>query len=332
MTPSSPEVEVTAVIVAYNHAPFVEEAIASVLAQETEFEYEIVVSEDFSTDGTREIVQRLAETHADRIRLMLSERNLNDNSVLRRGLEAARGRYIALLDGDDVWTSKRKLQTQVDFLNAHPEYASCFHNAIVVYEDGSMPAHSFYQEHPTQRMSTRWPGPRSTLADIVRGNFIPACSVVLRAESCRELPDWYDALPSGDWPLHVVSAQHGDLAYLDHTMATYRVHRQGVWTMGQSLYERLSDVEDLVHVYDVLNRHLNFTFDAEVSEAVGRLYEEVGISFYRRGRYRESGACARRSVGRLRARRLARHWRAVALLVLSPLRRVLSAGSRARCP
>src|SRR5687767_3085319 len=98
-----PAITATVLVITYNHAPFIEEALASVLTQKTDFAYELIVSDDHSTDGTRDIIERIAEAHPDRVRLMISPHNLNDNTVLRRGVEAASGRYLALLDGDDRW-------------------------------------------------------------------------------------------------------------------------------------------------------------------------------------------------------------------------------------
>ena len=86
------------------------QALDSALAQRLPQPYEILVSEDCSTDGTREIVQEYAESHPHVVRLLLSERNLHSNEVVARGFRAARGRYVALLDGDDYWTSDDKLR------------------------------------------------------------------------------------------------------------------------------------------------------------------------------------------------------------------------------
>ena len=95
--------------------------------------FEILISEDCSTDGTREIVQEYAERHPHLVRLLLSERNLHSNEVVARFAPPA-GRYVALLDGDDYWTSDDKLQAQVAFLDARPDLTICFHNAQVVDE------------------------------------------------------------------------------------------------------------------------------------------------------------------------------------------------------
>src|SRR5205807_1410995 len=99
-----------------NHAPFIAQAIESVLLQRTQFPFELIVAEDCSTDGTRAIVEDYARRHPDLIRTILPERNVGHGEILRRGLEATRGRYVGYLDGDDYWTSCAKLARQVDFL------------------------------------------------------------------------------------------------------------------------------------------------------------------------------------------------------------------------
>ena len=127
-------VSVSVLVVTYNHARFVRQALDSALAQRLPQPFEILISEDCSTDGTREIVQEYAERHPQLIRLLLSERNLHSNEVVARGLRAARGQYVAVLDGDDYWTSEDKLGAQVAFLDARPDLTICFHNAQVVNE------------------------------------------------------------------------------------------------------------------------------------------------------------------------------------------------------
>lgn len=310
----------TALVITYNHASFIEAAIESVLMQETTVDFEVLVSEDCSTDGTREIVMRLAESHPDRIRMLLSDRNLNDNSVIRRGLEAARGPYVALLDGDDLWTSKHKLQRQVDYMAHHPECAVCFHNATVAYENGVTTRHPFHEDQPSHRLSSPRPKPVSTLADVIRTNFIPTCSAAVRPEAVLPLPEWYDGLDYGDWPLYVLAAQHGELAYLDELMALYRVHPGGLWTMNHSFFSRLEDVERTARVHQVLNRHLGLVFDGVVSERVANLYESAAIDAYRAGKYRLASVCGWRSLKRLRALPWDKRWQPAAVLVLSGLR------------
>ena len=103
------EVEVSVVLATYNHEAFLEQSIASVLAQETDRPFELIVSEDHSTDASREIALACA-SRDPRVSVLLSPKNLRSNEVMSRGIAAARGRYVCLLDGDDYWTSSTKLE------------------------------------------------------------------------------------------------------------------------------------------------------------------------------------------------------------------------------
>ena len=113
--------KVSVVVMTYNHRRFIEQALDSVLSQRTTFAWELLISEDCSTDGTREVVIDYQRRHPVRIRLLLSERNLRSNAVVARGINAARGQYVAMLDGDDYWIHDDKLQRQADFLGTQAQ-------------------------------------------------------------------------------------------------------------------------------------------------------------------------------------------------------------------
>jgi glycosyltransferase involved in cell wall biosynthesis len=223
-------VAVSVLVVTYNHARFVRQALDGALAQRLPHPFEILVSEDCSTDGTRAIVQEYAESHPHLIRLLLSEQNLRSNEVVARGFRAARGRYVALLDGDDYWTSDDKLRAQVAFLDARPDLTICFHNVEVVDENSQS----------TGRLWNAAAQPAiSGLHDLLRGNFIATSSVVYRRAAVAEIPAWYDNFfPVTDWPLHVLYAREGRIGYLDRTLGAYRLH-------GGGLFSTLGDREKL---------------------------------------------------------------------------------------
>jgi glycosyltransferase involved in cell wall biosynthesis len=213
--------KVSVCMVTYNHERFIEQAVASVLTQEISFEYEIVIGEDCSTDRTRDILIELQHANPDKIRLLLREHNLGAQRNFVQTLDACQGQYIAYLEGDDYWTSNAKLQRQVDFLDQHADFAICFHNAIKFYDDGSEPATLICpDDQPTI----------STIEDILRKNFIPACSVMFRNRLFGAFPDWFFDLKLGDWPLHILNAQYGKIGYINEVMAAYRLHRVAAWS------------------------------------------------------------------------------------------------------
>lgn len=130
---------VSVLVITYNHERYISQALDSVLMQQTSFDWEILVSEDCSTDRTRQIVKEYAARRQGLLRLLLSEKNLHSNEVVARAIRAAAGDYLALLDGDDYWLTSEKLQTQVDFMDSHPESTVCFHQAVVHDERAQRP-------------------------------------------------------------------------------------------------------------------------------------------------------------------------------------------------
>jgi glycosyltransferase involved in cell wall biosynthesis len=128
---------VSVATIAYNVAKFLPDAIESVLSQKTKYKVELVIGEDCSTDNTREIALSYQEKYPQIIRVLCHEKNLGltPNSVATQN--ACKGKYIALLDGDDYWTDSNKLQKQVDFLENNLEYSGSGHQATKIYEDGS---------------------------------------------------------------------------------------------------------------------------------------------------------------------------------------------------
>lgn len=313
--------KLSVLLTTYNHAAFISQALESVASQATDFDFEIVIADDYSDDGTREIVQEFAERHPRQARLILPDSNLGDNGnpIFLQQLDAARGEYAALLDGDDFWTSADKLQIQVDLLDSRPECSTCFHDVEVVYEDGGHPSHLFHQDRQGGPLTAARPKPLSTIEDILQGNFIPTCSVVFRMPDA--LPDWYYRSSSTDWPLHVLNAQRGAIAYLDQVMGVYRIHGGGVWSSDKSRSQTLEDVEELVELHETMDKHLDCEFHDQVTDDVSRLYEGAALTFRNAGSTDLARTCARRSLRHAPAARLPRRWKALGVLALTTFNR-----------
>ena len=108
-------------MITYNHAPYIARAIEGVLQQKTNFPFELVIGEDCSTDGTREIVFEYQRKYPKLIRVVASEKNLGAAANSRQTTKVCRGKYLAFCEGDDFWHDPSKLQKQVDYLESHPE-------------------------------------------------------------------------------------------------------------------------------------------------------------------------------------------------------------------
>jgi|ERR1051326_7839717 glycosyltransferase involved in cell wall biosynthesis len=235
--------KVSVLIITYNHEAYVSQALESVLMQQTNFDYEVVIGDDCSTDRTRKIVIDFQRRYPNQIRLLLPNNNLGMHNNYIETLKACTGKYVAVLEGDDYWTTSDKLQKQADFLDAHPGSAICFHNVEAFYEDNRS---SPWNLCPKDQKAI------STLEDLLVANFIPTCTVMFRNGLIREFPQWVYTLMMIDWPLHIFNAQHGDIGYLNEVMSVYRIHPNGTFSMKSNIVHQL----EFLKMYEWLNNYL----------------------------------------------------------------------------
>lgn len=257
--------KVSVAIVTYNHEKFVAQAIESVLMQEVDFNLEIVVGDDCSTDDTANILHFFQSQYPDKIHLLLNETNLGMHKNFEQVFFACRGKYIALLEGDDYWTSSQKLQQQVDLLEQHPEYALCFHNALIVFED-NRPDTAFC---PADLPET------PVIEQLFQLNFIPTASVLYRRGLVEAFPNWLFDLKMLDWPLHLLHAHCGKMKYLDQMMSVYRIHAGGVWACQSASWQN----REMLKLLETVNQHFGLLYGTVIDESINRFYEKLLISY-----------------------------------------------------
>jgi glycosyltransferase involved in cell wall biosynthesis len=262
--------KVSVAMITYNHGPFVAQAIESILMQETTFDYEVVIGEDCSTDHTRDIVIDFKNRFPDKITLLLNETNLGMEENFAKTLRACKGEYIAILEGDDYWTSAQKLQKQVSFLESHPECATCFHNVRMFHEDGSREPWIHCPDSQKEM---------SSLEDILTGHWIATCSTMYRRAIVNVLPEWFRGLMIIDWPLHILSAQQGKIGYINEIMASYRLHQGGVFSMKDLTTQQAGIIE----MYERVNMHLDFKYDRIIRSGIFRCWYVLAVAYARKG-------------------------------------------------
>ncbi len=226
--PSEPLVSV--LMITYNHKKYFREAIDSVLMQKVDFPYEICLGEDGSTDGTREICLEYAAKYPDRIRLFLRNRQNKAREhykvpFMHNGVEtykSCRGKYVALLEGDDYWISNRKLERQVKILESNPNLSVCSHYTIAVPENQPWRVFSFpfrYLHHFDLSY---------LLAECF---FLATCSLVYRRIDITKRKEFSKAY-AGDTLMTALHLEQGSGIILPETMAVYRKHSKGASAGG----------------------------------------------------------------------------------------------------
>lgn len=275
-------IKVSVTILTYNQKEFIGKAIESALSQKTNFDVEILVGDDCSTDGAQETILAYQEKYPDKVKAVLHSKNLGQNGLFNtiETLKLAKGTYIAPMDGDDYWTDDQKLQRQVDFMEAHPDFSACFHNALITYEDGT-PSHEL--NSPDQKEVI-------TAADLVGEDEIwfMATSAVMFKNGIMHYPDWFLKSSSGDIPRYVILAKHGPIGYVPGVMSVYRKNRGGAsfkdhYRDARFLYNRIA-------MYEGIDKELDYRHHDLLRLNIARYYrmlldaKQYQKSYFRRAR------------------------------------------------
>lgn len=209
--------------ITYNHAPYIRQCLEGFVMQKTNFRFQAVVHDDASTDGTTDIVREYAEKYPDIIVPMYEEENRwskHDGSLLTIMYPLLVGKYLAHCEGDDFWTDPYKLQKQVDFLEAHPDYVLTYTNYDVVDEDTKRVPISNYK-----RFSGDCKKPL-----ILHGNFLSTPTSLYRRVYDDEWPAFLRSLPfkprMSDYVHWLFLSSKGKFHYISDKTASYRLLQQ----------------------------------------------------------------------------------------------------------
>jgi glycosyltransferase involved in cell wall biosynthesis len=293
--------KVSVTILTYNQVAFIGQAIESALNQVTDFPYEILVGDDCSTDGTQEVILDYQRRYPDKVKPVLHKKNLGQNGLFNtiETLKLAQSTYIAPLDGDDYWTSPHKLQKQVDFMENHPDYSACFHNALITYEDGS----------PAQEVNTADQKMVIEMDDLIGEDEIwfMATSAVLFKNGLIHYPDWFLKSTSGDIPRYVILAKHGPIGYLAETMSVYRKNKAGA--SFKDHYRDARFLSNRIMMYEGINAETRHEYDALLRKNIARYHRmmldarQYQKSYFRRAvlaihylRYRQPNSAETREI------------------------------------
>lgn len=258
--------KVSVCMITYNHEKYIAQAIESVMAQKTNFDFELIIGEDYSTDNTKNILIEYQKKYPKRIKLILLDKNIGMMKNFIQTLKTCKGEYVAFLEGDDYWSDKYKLLKQVNLLNASPTYSMCFHTTEAFYE--SNPKNTYFIPSQNRKKG------EYSVEDILQYNFIASCSVMYRNNLVKKLPSWFNLLEIGDWPLHILYAMHGPIGYIDEVMARYRIHNESHF----SSRTKITNFLDIIKTQRRLDRGLRYRHHdvicKVVSDTYRLLYEE----------------------------------------------------------
>jgi len=215
------QIKVKIACITYNQEKYIAQTLENIVSQKTNFKFEVYVSDDCSSDGTLSVIQDFAKKYPNIIKPIYRETNLGSvRNYLDTLKHCCDAEYVALCEGDDYWCDENKLQKQVDFMEANPDYAICYHPARMIYMDGS--------HKPIIIGQSEYKNPQPYY-NLIKVNNIPANSVMYRTKYLQEeLKNYPEDIYPPDWFTHISVARHGKIGYLPDVMYVYRWHSQGI--------------------------------------------------------------------------------------------------------
>lgn len=225
MIPNDNKIMVSICCLAFNHEKFIRQALDGFIMQQTNFPFEIVIHDDASTDNTANIIKEYEAKYPNLFNALYQ--SVNQKSIYKSGINPrfnyprAKGKYIALCEGDDYWTDPYKLQKQVDFLEANPDFNLCFTKSNQLINGDKLEL----KKIPDISSDGIY-----TYNDLLQHyNFITTASVVFR-KNFNNIPSWIYQLPYGDMGLYCLVSRDAKIKCLPEISSVYRVHNNGIWS------------------------------------------------------------------------------------------------------
>lgn len=267
---------VSIVCMAYNHGAFIRDALNSFVSQITNFKVEILIHDDASTDETADIIRNYEERYPEMVRPIYQK-----NNQYSKGVEIlssilfplARGKYIALCEGDDYWSDLYKLQKQVDYLEQHEECSLCVHGADVINAVSLRKIREVCPFHhdccvPIEQII------------VGEGGFFSTNSMVFQKKYVEKLPEFYFISPVQDYPLTIFLSLCGTVFYMKDIMSVYRYEVPGSWSERQKQSEGDRRIETQKRIHRMLiavNGYTDNKYSSAICELITR--ERIGL-FY----------------------------------------------------
>lgn len=217
------DVLVSIICITYNHEQYIKECLNSFLAQKVNFNIEILVHDDASTDCTQQILQEYQRQYPSVFKLFLQSKNQfsqgNGYVGIFWGLKEARGKYIAYCEGDDYWCDEYKLQKQVDFLEKNHEYEICAHDTNIINEATQQQV--LFSHTNVNIFLNRKNRQEYTFDDTLTGNIFHISSIVFR-NIPLVWPKWINDIRAFDMVMYMLLAQYGKIFVMRDVMSVYR--------------------------------------------------------------------------------------------------------------
>ncbi len=273
---------------AYNHENYIADALESFLMQKTNFDFEILIHDDASTDRTAEIIKKYEERYPNIIKPIYQTENQYSKGVKVGQLnrERANGKYIALCEGDDYWIDTHKLQKQIDYMESNSECSLCVHAGEKV---------SIKKKH-RGLVRPDISNKIYTTDDVILGGggMFVTNSMFFPTILLKDIPDFYFNCSIGDYPLTIYLSLKGYVFYIDEIMSAYRIGVEGSWTnrMKGNIQKNIEHIKMIENMLNKVDEYSNYVHTDAIKEHILKnrfnlMIEQGKFKKLKKGKYKE---------------------------------------------
>ncbi len=264
------DIDISVCCIVYNQKDYINDMLSGILSQKFNGNYEIIIHDDASTDGTVDVLKEYKEKYPDKIKLVLEEENKYKDGGKMFYLTAvhAKGKYIAICEGDDYWCDDYKLQKQYDYLEKNNEVTYICHAAYMkIFKKERMVDFNTYNENQ-----------EVDLNEVLRkGLNFPTASLIVKKDIFDNLPEFYLKSPVEDEPLKLLCLSKGKGYYINEKMCVYRKNHPGSWNINVKAQteKRLKHHEEKKKMYIEFNEYTKGKYKQSIERAI--LLEDFNI-------------------------------------------------------
>lgn len=276
------KIYISCVCITYNQENYIKDAINGMLAQITDYRFEVIIHDDVSTDNTRDILLEYKNKYPNIIKLVLQKENQykKGKKIIPLAVSKAQGEYIALCEGDDYWINKNKIDSQIKILNQYRNINICVHNAYVLENKHNQLINLF----KFQVKKNRTVPPIKIYS--TSGQFSPTAAYFFRKNLFLNFISLYDEFPILDFFIEAILGNNG-VFYLKDKSSVYRYNSIGSWTNNELNDTILSLIRNqrMLEALDLLNYTMNNTLKDKVEYKKSDIYKNIVVLHLKSGSY-----------------------------------------------
>ena len=279
------EILVSICCLAYNHEAYIRDALEGFVNQQTNFRFEVLIHDDASTDRTAEIIRRYEQRYPDIIKPIYQTENQHSKGVAISATiqyPRARGKYIAMCEGDDYWIDPHKLQKQVDYMQAHPDCRLCFTNGLC--EQNGVRTRRVIPWMPWNRKAWQPGGGDYDMGQLALLDYVPTASLMFLREDILSRPAFSPGSFTGDMCMRLYPTSLGYAHCIDQDTCVYRYGVPGSSTTqwkhsGEKLVKFL---RSLISLLEDMNRLTGYRYDAQLTQVKLRSQCRIHVTLRQR--------------------------------------------------